>query len=299
MPYCCAFGCKERQGRGKRFHKFPREPKRRKVWELKVKRANWKANDYSILCEDHFEEAAYETGRVDGLRRLRSTAVPTQFVFTPRKLPGRTTKRSRRTEGEPCVGGQEHIQIDHSYCSTSCAPSFEVQTDIQVGHEEFDLRNNACTGGTVSSEPIGEDLVSRDTVSDEAVSGETAGRKSVSRGTARGEEELNALKNKVSSLQRALVKERKEKWKVIGRIKQLKANVSGVFNTNQLYKLSHASRRGTKWSADTIRKGLQLKFACGANGYNLLLAQNQPLPSARSLRRSLEAVPYSPHRVTP
>ncbi|XP_031157087.1 peroxynitrite isomerase THAP4-like isoform X2 [Sander lucioperca] len=128
MPYCCAFGCKERQGRGKRFHKFPREPKRRKVWELKVKRANWKANDYSILCEDHFEEAAYETGRVDGLRRLRSTAVPTQFVFTPRKLPGRTTKRSRRTEGEPCVGGQEHIQIDHSYCSTSCAPSFEVQT---------------------------------------------------------------------------------------------------------------------------------------------------------------------------
>ncbi|KAF1377881.1 hypothetical protein PFLUV_G00205340 [Perca fluviatilis] len=213
MPYCCAFGCKERQGRGKRFHKFPRDPKKRKVWELKVKRANWRANDYSILCEDHFEEAAYETGRIDGLRRLRSTAVPTQFVFTPPKTPGRTTRRSTRTEEEPCVGGQERVQIDHSYCSTSCPASFEVQTDLKVDHEEFDLKNNACTGGTVSRETTSEDLVSRDTVSDVAVSGETAGRESVSGETARGEEELNALKNKVASLQRALVKERKEKWK--------------------------------------------------------------------------------------
>ncbi|XP_028458395.1 uncharacterized protein LOC114571568 isoform X2 [Perca flavescens] len=78
--------------------------------------------------QDHFEEAAYETGRVDGLRRLRSTAVPTQFVFTPRKTPGRTTRRSTRTEEEPCVGGQERVQIDHSYCSKSCPASFEVQT---------------------------------------------------------------------------------------------------------------------------------------------------------------------------
>ncbi|XP_028458397.1 uncharacterized protein LOC114571568 isoform X4 [Perca flavescens] len=80
--------------------------------------------------QDHFEEAAYETGRVDGLRRLRSTAVPTQFVFTPRKTPGRTTRRSTRTEEEPCVGGQERVQIDHSYCSKSCPASFEVQTEI-------------------------------------------------------------------------------------------------------------------------------------------------------------------------
>ncbi|XP_028458394.1 uncharacterized protein LOC114571568 isoform X1 [Perca flavescens] len=242
--------------------------------------------------QDHFEEAAYETGRVDGLRRLRSTAVPTQFVFTPRKTPGRTTRRSTRTEEEPCVGGQERVQIDHSYCSKSCPASFEVQTDLKVDHEEFELKNNACTGEDL----VSRDTISRDTISGEAVSRETAGRESVSGETARGEEELNALKNKVASLQRALVKERKEKWKVIRRLKQLEANASGVFNTNQLYKLSQASRRGTKWSADTIKKGLQLKFACGANGYNLLLAQNLPLPSARSLRRSLEAVPHSPHR---
>ncbi|XP_041952349.1 uncharacterized protein LOC121712272 [Alosa sapidissima] len=290
MPNCAAYGCSVRPGRGKRMHNFPRDPIRRKLWEQKVRRKNWKANNYSILCEDHFDETQYENGRVDGLRRLKPNALPTHFVFTTPKRHSRPTKQSR-TEDEPCVGGQQHIQhtqriqLDHAYYSTPCSASLEVKTEIEVGHEEFDRTNNAYTGGTVS-----EEMVITKTISGETVSEETAGRENVSGETASVEEQLNGLKNKVLSLQRALVKERKEKWKIIRQRKRLEANVSGVFNTNQLYKLSQASTRGTKWSADSIKKGLQLMLACGPTGYNLLLAQNQPLPSARSLQRRLHIV---------
>lgn len=104
----------------------------------------------------------------------------------------------------------------------------------------------------------------------------------------RAEEKLTALTNKVKRLEMALAKERRDKRKVVREYQHLQSQLSSVFNKNQLSKLSQPSTRGTKWSAATIKKGLQLKFACGATGYDLLLAQKQPLPSARSLRRSLE-----------
>lgn len=98
-------------------------------------------------------------------------------------------------------------------------------------------------------------------------------------------EKLKALTNKVLRLQQTLAKERREKWKVLRQRKQLEEKVSLVFNKDQLAKLCQSSSRGSKWSAETIRKGLQLQLVCGAAGYELLLAQNHPLPSARSLRR--------------
>lgn len=97
------------------------------------------------------------------------------------------------------------------------------------------------------------------------------------------EEKLKALTNKVKRPQMALAKERRDEWKVARENQQLQSKGSSVFNKNiRLTKHTQPSREGTKWSADTVRK---LKFACGAKGYDLILAQNQPLPSARSLRR--------------
>ncbi|XP_063046997.1 THAP domain-containing protein 1-like [Engraulis encrasicolus] len=303
MPYCCAYACSVRPGQGKKLHRFPRDLKRRKLWESKVRRKNWSATDCSVLCEDHFDEKQYESGRADGLRKLRPNAVPTEFTFTRRKCPWRPIKC--RTEDELCPGAQEQIglpvglqiglpvHVDHSYCSTESHNSTSVQTDIQVDRDQFNLMDNACTnkavsGETASSETASRERASSETANRETVSRETAGRENVSKEMTNLDKQLNTLKNQVSSLQRALIKERKEKLKAIKQRKQLEANISGVFNTNQLYKLSQASTRGTKWSAETIKKGLQLYLACGATGYDLLIAQNQPLPSARSLRRRLE-----------
>ena len=44
------------------MHRFPRDPKRRKLWEVKVKREGWKANDTSLLCEVS-KIARFELGR--------------------------------------------------------------------------------------------------------------------------------------------------------------------------------------------------------------------------------------------
>ncbi|XP_047467001.1 THAP domain-containing protein 2-like [Mugil cephalus] len=175
MPQCSAYGCSTGVGKGKKLHRFPREQQRRKIWEQRVKRKNWVASDFSLLCEDHFDESQYERGRADGLRKLKPNAIPTLFIFTPPKVPGRSTKRSV-TQDQPCPDGQERIQRDHSYCCTKCSTSLEVQKDIQVDHDQFDLTDNTCSVGAVSEE-------------------------TVSRETACRDNQLNTLKKQVSSLQ--------------------------------------------------------------------------------------------------
>jgi hypothetical protein len=65
-------------------------------------------------------------------------------------------------------------------------------------------------------------------------------------------------------------------------------SVKKLFNGDQLLALERKSNRGSKWSIDTIQKGLRTKFVCGARGYSELLEQGMPLPSLRTLRRSLE-----------
>lgn len=50
--------------------------------------------------------------------------------------------------------------------------------------------------------------------------------------------------------------------------------------------------KGLKWSSYTVKKALQLRFACGSSGYKLLLQQHYPLPSERTLQRRMESVPF-------
>lgn len=69
-----------------------------------------------------------------------------------------------------------------------------------------------------------------------------------------------------------------------------------IFNNDQIEWLQHDSkkRRLYKWSNETVKKALRLKLACTENGYKELINQNIPLPSIRTLRRSLEGINFSP-----
>ena len=67
-----------------------------------------------------------------------------------------------------------------------------------------------------------------------------------------------------------------------------------LFRQDQLQALSRKSMSGVQWSAVTVRKALQLGFACGASGYQLLLQQSYPLPSVRTLQRRLKTVSFRP-----
>ncbi|KAG5264937.1 hypothetical protein AALO_G00259650 [Alosa alosa] len=290
MPCCAAYGCSVQPGRGKRLHYFPREPTRRKLWEQRVRRKNWKANNFSLLCEDHFDETQYESHRADGLRKLKPNAIPTQFVFTKPK-----TSRSRRPPNRHITnsvalkdvmvsdGATKKVSQDHSYCSTS----------LDTAQPEIHRSEPSADDGTEQGIPdcnpnsINVDLPSNNPTQWVCLPHASCPVMSC-------EEKLKALANKVLRLQQTLAKERREKWKILKQRKQLEEKVSRVFNKDQLAKLCQSSTRGTKWSDDTIKKGLQLQLVCGVAGYELLLAQKQPLPSVRSLRRVLVLEKKSP-----
>jgi len=91
MPYCCAYQCQNRDGSGKRFYKFPRSEKRKKVWVNMVNRKDWRPSKSSVLCSDHFSNEAFVTPphiyaslNLKRNLRLKPNAVPTIF---PHKTP--------------------------------------------------------------------------------------------------------------------------------------------------------------------------------------------------------------------
>ncbi|CAH2088521.1 unnamed protein product [Euphydryas editha] len=56
MGRCVAFGCEEIGS-----HKYPSNPTLRRKWERALRRANFKATDYSRLCSKHFKVTNFET----------------------------------------------------------------------------------------------------------------------------------------------------------------------------------------------------------------------------------------------
>lgn len=69
-----------------------------------------------------------------------------------------------------------------------------------------------------------------------------------------------------------------------------------VFNNDQKEWLQHDNRKRRihKWSNETIKKALRLKFLSTENGYTELINQNIPLSSTRTPRRCLEGINFSP-----
>jgi hypothetical protein len=63
-----------------------------------------------------------------------------------------------------------------------------------------------------------------------------------------------------------------------------------LFNSDQQRVLEEKNSRGLPWSDETIKNGLQLRFACGSTGYNTLLDKKYPLPSIRTLQRKVEHI---------
>jgi Transposase protein len=68
--------------------------------------------------------------------------------------------------------------------------------------------------------------------------------------------------------------------------------VKKFLNVDQQKALCRSSQRGSKWSSATVKNALQLHFACGPTGYRVLLSQKYPLPSLRTLSRSIQFVKF-------
>ena len=95
---CVAFGCTEyAQSSSYSFHVFPKDPKRRKEWALKVKRKGhdgklWMPGQHDCLCSKHFEEEDFTTrtqlqrqgvlpSHIKFAAQLKPDAVPSLFSY--------------------------------------------------------------------------------------------------------------------------------------------------------------------------------------------------------------------------
>lgn len=58
-----------------------------------------------------------------------------------------------------------------------------------------------------------------------------------------------------------------------------KKALNRIFNDDQIEALFTKRQNVRNWSNETIKRALQLKFVCGANGYDELICQKIPLPS--------------------
>ena len=73
-----------------------------------------------------------------------------------------------------------------------------------------------------------------------------------------------------------------------------KKALTSVFTEDQIKALLTKNQSVRNWSNETIKRALQLKFVCGANGYEEIIRQGIPLSSLRTLRRRLEYCKFTP-----
>lgn len=108
------------------------------------------------------------------------------------------------------------------------------------------------------------------------------------------DQKLTRLEGRVKLLRQKLRKVRKEKRVLLKGKARQEVGFSKLFGADQLKALHRGGMRGVKWSPTTIKKAIQLRFACGPTGYELLLKQHQPLPSIRTLQRRMKTLSFKP-----
>uniref|UniRef100_A0A6P7GMT3 THAP domain-containing protein 4-like n=1 Tax=Diabrotica virgifera virgifera TaxID=50390 RepID=A0A6P7GMT3_DIAVI len=79
---CSAVKCYNRRNKNEKmkFHRFPTDPNRRKLWLNAVRRVNFIPSKTTVICEKHFTSEDYELN-VYGNRMLKKSAVPSVFEF--------------------------------------------------------------------------------------------------------------------------------------------------------------------------------------------------------------------------
>ncbi len=74
--------------------------------------------------------------------------------------------------------------------------------------------------------------------------------------------------------------------------------IKKILTKDQIGALGRLTTRGMKWSNDTVKKALKLRFAAGSTGYKALQDLQIPLPGIRILQRRMQAVRFEPGVLT-
>ncbi|KAK4315365.1 hypothetical protein Pmani_013418 [Petrolisthes manimaculis] len=271
-----------------RLFRFPRDAERRKIWENKVRRANWSANENHRLCQAHFLDDQFETNRADGWKKLKSTAVPT--IFCHRPLPRYRKAPVKHTSDDVDSTTKDVWLGDHTYSMLSVVkpvPKIHMQDAVQF--DGYGSSTSACTEPTDSSSTAAcIELTDSSTTSasieltdssdipicEEIVVSSTDGE-------AFWRQQASALAKQVNDTQQQLENLQQTH-------ESLTRQIHHVFNEDQVTALSSAAAgRMRKWSNATVQKSLRIRFSCGTRGYDDLIEHGFPMPSLRTLRRHI------------
>ncbi|XP_014680454.1 PREDICTED: THAP domain-containing protein 2-like, partial [Priapulus caudatus] len=166
MTGCSAPNCVNSYRKGFRLHSFPRNSERRKRWAINMRRRNknggaWVPPTHARLCDAHFEECQFETGRKDGWKKLKLTAIPTLFDVPnpPKKFATQRRVLTRNTdipEISPLLATPK--TTDHSYVRPN--EKKQLSTSKENQSREDECTDNADTRSIAEPDPCSTITVS-------------------------------------------------------------------------------------------------------------------------------------------
>ena len=107
-------------------------------------------------------------------------------------------------------------------------------------------------------------------------------------------EEADELRINLEKREAEVCKLTEELCTLRNKMEELKENCCHLdFLTKDQKTYAHRkSMQGHKWSNTTIKRALQLRFACGTSGYETLLQHGYPLPAIRTLQKRTEHINF-------
>ncbi|CAL1680879.1 unnamed protein product [Lasius platythorax] len=300
MSGCLASFCNNSSKKGYIMKVFPKNPERRASWLQNVVRENWVLTDNSYLCEVHFSPEMWER-RADHKRKLNPNAVPTIFEFFIK---------------EKIINDISESSTLAAYVSSTIEPDKQKEdneTMVNVQNKDYQTINDisepstlaAYVSSTVEPDKQKEDNETNNVqnkdyqilndISEPSTS--AAYISSVDKSDKEKKCRQGRLEEIIRRQQLSLIKMRRKMKALRNTVQTLKSKVnndkyrkalSSIFTKDQIEVLFTKRRSVRNWLNETIKRALQFKFVCGANGYEELTRQGLSLPSLRTLRRRLE-----------
>ncbi|XP_072144304.1 uncharacterized protein [Dermacentor andersoni] len=150
---CSAVGCQSEQSKKSSvsFFRFPKDPVKRKAWEMNMGRKDWHASDASLLCSEHFMPDSYNEDlrllaefRIPVKKlRLRPDAVPTVFAHRPilqAKHRFAFEKRRRKEVIDALLresGGNEELDMQKEHSPLGAEAAVEADPCLGGTHDSL------------------------------------------------------------------------------------------------------------------------------------------------------------------
>jgi hypothetical protein len=115
MPHCAVAVCKSPSGVS--YHRFPKDPKLRKVWVSACRRQDYFNEDKARVCENHFQSTDFERDLRNELLHLPTRKILKKGAFPTINLLPNQNKRPATSTREERLSKRIRKEIVEDLCS--------------------------------------------------------------------------------------------------------------------------------------------------------------------------------------